>query len=78
MDLDALFILLQPWLRPFLVVCFFYIFTLFLQSRITACTASFNSKTSFEYGEDLLNAFEKPVHFSYLFLLFMQRLIARL
>ena len=39
MDLDALFILLQPWLRPFLA--FFYIFTLFLQSRITACTASF-------------------------------------
>ena len=33
MDLDALFILLQPWLRPFLA--------LFLQSRITACTASF-------------------------------------
>ena len=34
MDLDALFILLQPWLRPFLAF-------VFLQSRITACTASF-------------------------------------
>ena len=41
MDLDALFILLQPWLRPFLAFVFFDIFTLFLQSRITACTASF-------------------------------------
>ena len=45
MDLDALFILLQPWLRPALhslyLKVFFYIFTLFLQSRITACTASF-------------------------------------
>lgn len=41
MDLDALFILLQPWLRPFLAFVFFTFLRLFLQSRITACTASF-------------------------------------
>lgn len=40
MDLDALFILLQPWLRPFLAFVFLHFYVI-LQSRITACTASF-------------------------------------
>lgn len=41
MDLDALFYSSAALAQTFSGVCFFYIFTLFLQSRITACTASF-------------------------------------
>lgn len=42
---------------------FFYIFTYFYRAVLLRVLHRFNSKTSFEYGEDLLNAFEKPVHF---------------
>ena len=63
MDLDALFILLQPWLRPFLAFVFFTFLRYFYRAVLLRVLHRFNSKTSFEYGEDLLNAFEKPVHF---------------
>lgn len=39
MDLEALLILLQPWLRPFLAFAFFYVCTLFLPGCIIARTA---------------------------------------
>ena len=59
MDLDALFILLQPWLRPFLAFVFFTFLRYFYRAVLLRVLHRFNSKTSFEYGEDLLNAFEK-------------------
>lgn len=77
MDLDALLFFCSPGSDLFWRL-FFTFLRYFYRAVLLRVLHRFNSKTSFEYGEDLLNAFEKPVHFSYLFLLFMQRLIARL
>ena len=50
MDLDALFILLQPWLRPFLAFVFFTFLRYFYRAVLLRVLHRFNSKTSFEYG----------------------------
>lgn len=63
MDLDAIFIMLKPWVKPFLVFIFFTLLRYLYRAVILRVLDYFNSKASFEYGEDLLNTFERPVHF---------------
>ena len=58
MDLDALFILLQPWLRPFLAFVFFTFLRYFYRAVLLRVLHRFNSKTSFEYGEEPQPAYQ--------------------
>ena len=47
MDLDALLILLQPWLRPFLAFAFFTFVRYFYRAVLLRVLHRFNDKASF-------------------------------
>lgn len=63
MDWDAVWLILQPWFRPFLAFTIFTLIRYFYRGVLLRVLHRFNNKTSFEAGEDLINAFEKPIHF---------------
>lgn len=63
MKIDDLSVMLQPWLKPLAAFIFFTLVRYLYRSVILRLLRRFNDRTSFDYGQDLLNAFEKPIHF---------------
>lgn len=61
--MDDILVTLTPWLKPLLVFAFFTLVRYLYRTVILRVLHQFNNKSSFEYGADLLDAFERPVHF---------------
>lgn len=54
--------ILTPWIKPALVFCGFMVIRFIYRTVLLRMLRIFNSKYSFELGEDLLDAFAKPIH----------------
>ena len=57
--MDDILVTLTPWLKPLLVFAFFTLVRYLYRTVILRVLHQFNNKSSFEYGEDLLDAFER-------------------